>query len=41
MLAAIGRGLDAILFLDLPDDVASSGCSRRAESSAVTTTRPR
>ena len=31
MLAAIGRGLDAILFLDLPDDVATARMLKRAE----------
>jgi adenylate kinase len=31
MLAAIGRDLDAILFLDLPDDVATARLLRRAE----------
>jgi adenylate kinase len=31
MLASIGRELDAILFLDLPDDVATDRLLRRAE----------
>jgi adenylate kinase len=31
MLAAIGRGLDAVLFLDLPDDVATERMLARAE----------
>ena len=31
MLASIGRDLDAILFLDLPDDVATARLLRRAE----------
>ncbi len=31
MLARIGRGLDAILFFDLPDDVATERMLRRAE----------
>jgi adenylate kinase len=31
MLAEIGRGLDAILFFDLPDDVATERMLRRAE----------
>jgi adenylate kinase len=31
MLASIGRELDAILFLDLPDDVATGRLLRRAE----------
>jgi adenylate kinase len=30
MLAAIGRGLDAILFFDLPDDIALERMARRA-----------
>jgi adenylate kinase len=36
MLAAIGRGLDAILFFDLPDDVATE----RMLARAVTENRP-
>jgi adenylate kinase len=31
MLASIGRELDAILFLDLPDDVGTERMLRRAE----------
>jgi adenylate kinase len=31
MLARIGRGLDAILFLDLPDDIATARMLKRAE----------
>jgi adenylate kinase len=31
MLSRIGRGLDAILFLDLPDDVATERMLKRAE----------
>ena len=34
MLAAIGRGLDAILFFDLPDDVATERMLKRGEGRA-------
>ena len=41
MLGEIGRGLDAILFFDLPDDVATERALTRAEVEGRPTTRPR
>ena len=41
MLAGIGRRLDAILFFDLPDDVATERMLERAESESRPTTPPR
>ena len=41
MLAEIGRRLDAVLFFDLPDDIATERMLKRAADENAATTRPR